>query len=117
MANDVKLEGIARKTQGFSGADLQALLSDAQLAAVHDLLNSEDAHRPGNKPVITNALLNSIASSARPSVSETEKHRLYNIYGQFLDAKRSASAQVFLLLLHNFWLNYFNLDLYTFCFM
>ncbi|KAL7616859.1 hypothetical protein Lser_V15G00299 [Lactuca serriola] len=93
MANDVKLEGIARKTQGFSGADLQALLSDAQLAAVHDLLNSEDAHRPGNKPVITNALLNSIASSARPSVSETEKHRLYNIYGQFLDAKRSASAQ------------------------
>ncbi|CAI9266606.1 unnamed protein product [Lactuca saligna] len=93
MANDVKLEGIARKTEGFSGADLQALLSDAQLAAVHDLLKSEDAHKPGNKPVITNALLNSIASNARPSVSEAEKHRLYNIYGQFLDAKRSASAQ------------------------
>ncbi|CAH1443171.1 unnamed protein product [Lactuca virosa] len=93
MANDVKLEGIARKTQGFSGADLQALLSDAQLAAVHDLLNSEDPHKPGNKPVITNALLNSIASNARPSVSEAEKHRLYNIYGHFLDAKQSASAQ------------------------
>ncbi|XP_024973056.1 peroxisome biogenesis protein 1 isoform X2 [Cynara cardunculus var. scolymus] len=97
LANDVKLEAIAGKTEGFSGADLQALLSDAQLAAVHDLLNSKDADRPGNMmPVITNALLQTVAANARPSVSEAEKHRLYSIYGQFLDAKRSAAAQVFL---------------------
>lgn len=93
MASDVTLEGVARKTEGFSGADLQALLSDAQLAAVHDLLNSEDAHKPGTKPLITNTLLHTIAANARPSVSEAEKQRLYSIYGQFLDAKRSASAQ------------------------
>lgn len=93
MANDVDLEAIAQKVEGFSGADLQALLSDAQLAAVHDLLNSKEAHEPGNMPVITNALLEKIAANARPSVSEAEKQRLYNIYGQFLDAKRSAAAQ------------------------
>ncbi|GKA61566.1 peroxisome biogenesis protein 1-like protein, partial [Tanacetum coccineum] len=93
MANDVNLEAIAQKIEGFSGADLQALLSDAQLAAVHDLLNSKEAHEPGNMPVITNALLEKIAANARPSVSEAEKQRLYNIYGQFLDAKRSAAAQ------------------------
>ncbi|KAJ9560434.1 hypothetical protein OSB04_005594 [Centaurea solstitialis] len=98
LANDVKLEDIAGKTEGFSGADLQALLSDAQLAAVHDLLNSkDDADKPGNMmPVITNDLLQTIATNARPSVSEAEKRRLYSIYGQFLDAKRSAAAQVFL---------------------
>lgn len=93
LASDVNMEAIARKTEGFSGADLQALLSDAQLAAVHDLLNSKEAHGPGNMPVITNELLQSIAVNARPSVSESEKQRLYNIYGQFLDAKRSAAAQ------------------------
>ncbi|KAI3671694.1 hypothetical protein L1987_87434 [Smallanthus sonchifolius] len=93
LAKDVNLEAIAQKTEGFSGADLQALLSDAQLAAVHDLLNSKEAHEPGNKPIITNILLRSICDNARPSVSEAEKQRLYSIYGQFLDAKRSAAAQ------------------------
>ncbi|KAL4559145.1 hypothetical protein LXL04_031279 [Taraxacum kok-saghyz] len=102
LADDVNLEGIAGKMEGFSGADLQALLSDAQLAAVHDLLNSEDAHKSGIKPVITNSLLHTIAANARPSVSESEKKRLYSIYGQFLDAKRSASAQVFLYLITHF---------------
>ncbi|KAD6119426.1 hypothetical protein E3N88_10697 [Mikania micrantha] len=80
-----------------SGADLQALLSDAQLAAVHDLLNSKEAHEPGNMPLITSTLLRSICDNARPSVSEAEKQRLYSIYSQFLDAKRSAAAQVFLI--------------------
>ncbi|GFZ08705.1 peroxisome 1 [Actinidia rufa] len=69
MARDVDLDAIARVTEGFSGADLQALLSDAQLAAVHELLDT------------------------RPSVSEAEKQRLYGIYYQFLDAKRSVAAQ------------------------
>nr|XP_043635641.1 peroxisome biogenesis protein 1 isoform X2 [Erigeron canadensis] len=93
LAKDVNLETTAQVTEGFSGADLQALLSDAQLAAVHDHLNSQDAHKPGIMPLITNTLLQSISTSARPSVSEAEKQRLYNIYGQFLDAKRSAAAQ------------------------
>ncbi|KAK1427175.1 hypothetical protein QVD17_15858 [Tagetes erecta] len=93
LAKDVKLEAVAQKTEGFSGADLQALLSDAQLAAVHDLLNSKEAHEPGNRPLITNTLLQSVCDNARPSVSESEKQRLYSIYGQFLDAKRSAAAQ------------------------
>ncbi|KAI7727261.1 hypothetical protein M8C21_032864, partial [Ambrosia artemisiifolia] len=92
LAKDVNLEAIAQKTEGFSGADLQALLSDAQLAAVHDLLNSKEAHQPGNMPLITNTLLRSICDKARPSVSEAEKRRLYSIYGEFLDAKRSAAA-------------------------
>ncbi|XP_076915428.1 peroxisomal ATPase PEX1-like [Bidens hawaiensis] len=93
LAKDFNLEAIAQNTEGFSGANLQALLSDAQLAAVHDLLNRKEAHEPGNMSLITNTLLRSICDNARPSVSEAEKQRLYNIYGQFLDAKRSAATQ------------------------
>ncbi|THG12863.1 hypothetical protein TEA_028471 [Camellia sinensis var. sinensis] len=93
LASDVDLEAIAYVTEGFSGADLQALLSDAQLAAVHDLLDSAESDKPGKMPVITRSLLNSVASKARPSVSEAEKQRLYGIYNQFLDSKRSVAAQ------------------------
>ncbi|GMI93617.1 peroxisome 1, EMBRYO DEFECTIVE 2817 [Hibiscus trionum] len=93
LASDVDLDAIAYITEGFSGADLQALLSDAQLAAVHEYLSSPNYNEPGKMPVITDALVKSIASKARPSVSEAEKQRLYGIYSQFLDSKRSTSAQ------------------------
>ncbi|GAB2234394.1 hypothetical protein Drorol1_Dr00003645 [Drosera rotundifolia] len=93
LADDVELAVIAHLTEGFSGADLQALLSDAQLAAVQELLDDSDSSKSGRSPVITNSLLRSIASRARPSVSESEKRRLYNIYSQFLDSKKSVSAQ------------------------
>ncbi|XP_065865705.1 peroxisomal ATPase PEX1 isoform X2 [Euphorbia lathyris] len=92
LANDVDLDAIAYMTEGFSGADLQALLSDAQLAAVHEHLSSE-SREIGRMPVISDALLKSVASKARPSISESEKQRLYSIYSQFLDSKKSAAAQ------------------------
>jgi len=95
MANDIDLATVANMTEGFSGADLQALLSDAQLAAVHDILDNIDTSRSEKTPVITDALLKLTASKTRPSVSEEEKRRLYNVYRQFLDSKRSVAAQVF----------------------
>lgn len=96
LAEDVDLSYIAYMTEGFSGADLQALLADAQLAAVHELLDNEDTDNPAEKPVISDELLKSVASRARPSVSEAEKLRLLGIYSQFLDSKRSVAAQVWI---------------------
>lgn len=94
LASDVNLEAVADITEAFSGADLQALLSDAQLAAVHDFLDSATiTDEPNKLPLITNNLLYSVASRARPSVSEAEKQRLYGIYNQFLDSKRSVASQ------------------------
>lgn len=93
LACDVDLDAIASETNGFSGADLQALLSDAQLASVHELLESEDRDKPERTPVISDALLKSVASKARPSVSKAEKRRLYDIYNHFLDSKKSVAAQ------------------------
>lgn len=95
MASDVDLNAGAHMTEGFSGADLQALLSDAQLAAVHEVLNNVDSSKPEKKPVITDAHLKSTASKARPSVADEEKRRLYSIYSQFLDSKKSVAHQVF----------------------
>jgi peroxin-1 len=38
LASDVDLSEIARQTEGFSGADLQALVYNAQLEVVHEEL-------------------------------------------------------------------------------
>lgn len=94
MASNVNLETIASITEGFSGADLQALLSEAQLASVHELLDSGNSDNHAKTPVISNQLLMSVASKARPSVSEDEKRRLLGIYSQFLASKKSVSSQV-----------------------
>ncbi|KAG0482682.1 hypothetical protein HPP92_010766 [Vanilla planifolia] len=72
----------------------QALLSDAQLASVHELLDSVAVDKSVKQPIISEALLKSVASAARPSVSAAEKRRIYGIYSQFLDSKKSVSAQV-----------------------
>ncbi|KAG4163249.1 hypothetical protein ERO13_D01G159950v2 [Gossypium hirsutum] len=52
---------------------LQAILSDAQLVAIHEHLSSPNSNEPGKMPVITDTVLKSIASKARPSVSEAKK--------------------------------------------
>eukprot|EP00899_Mesostigma_viride_P012537 jgi/Mesvir1/21284/Mv21678-RA.2 len=41
LDDDVDLAEISRVTEGFTGADLQALLSEAQLAAVHAMLDRQ----------------------------------------------------------------------------
>ncbi|ESZ96287.1 putative Peroxisome biosynthesis protein PAS1 [Sclerotinia borealis F-4128] len=40
---------IARRTEGYSGADLQALISNAQLEAIHDVLGDHEEKEAGEK--------------------------------------------------------------------
>jgi peroxin-1 len=47
-----KLLTIAEKTSGFTGADLQALMYNAHLEAIHDLLGDKNTHQ--NKSTLTN---------------------------------------------------------------
>lgn len=42
LQSDEDLEEIARRSEGFSGADLQALVSNAQLEAIQDVLKDTD---------------------------------------------------------------------------
>jgi peroxin-1 len=43
------LREIAHRTEGYSGADLQALVSNAQLEAIHDVLGDQDPTVSNNK--------------------------------------------------------------------
>lgn len=93
LASDVSLATIASMTEGFSGADLQALLADSQLAAVNEVLKNNPG-QSAKPPYISDVHLRSVASKARPSVSESEKQRLHAIYNQFLDSKKSVNSKV-----------------------
>jgi peroxin-1 len=60
---------LGRRTEGFSGADLQALVSNAQLEAIHDVLNDRD-HAPASNTTRRGAAAKkpTLSSSARDFV-------------------------------------------------
>lgn len=95
LAEDVNIEYLAAITEGFSGADLQAVLSDAQLESIHSFLDNSDdgsVNRGTKKrPCITMRQLNETAMKARPSVTEAEKRKLNAVYDTFV-GNRSISA-------------------------
>jgi peroxin-1 len=75
LASDASLEDVASLTEGFTGADLAANLTDAGLAAVHELLDSQETGVPEREPCISKELLMSVARKARPSTPADEKRQ------------------------------------------
>lgn len=49
LSSEDGLIELGKRTEGFSGADLQALMSNAQLEAIHDVLNDLESQAPGGK--------------------------------------------------------------------
>eukprot|EP00850_Spirogloea_muscicola_P022761 SM000310S11952 [mRNA] locus=s310:94517:99949:- [translate_table: standard] len=97
LGEDVDLEEIASLADGFSGADLQAVLSDAQLATVHQVLEGADnqgllgqeqqieaSQAAVKSPIINMQHLRKAIKLARPSVTGSERARLSSIYDAFI---------------------------------
>lgn len=98
LAEDVNLNVVASSTENFSGADLQAVLSDAQLESVHNFLiqsksNDGISSTKSKSPIITMEILRSVLIKARPSVSEGERQRLYDIYKVFMSSRSSIAGK------------------------
>ncbi|KAL6646354.1 hypothetical protein ACP70R_017962 [Stipagrostis hirtigluma subsp. patula] len=93
LASDVSLEDVASLTEGFTGADLAAILTDAGLAAVHELLDSRENGIPEREPCISKELLMSVARKARPSTPADEKRRYDKEFGEFVSSRKSISTK------------------------
>jgi len=100
LAEDVSLADIACSTQGFTGADLAAILSEAQLLAVHDQIDSAPLAQPdtsapapaaeaaaGVACLLSGQHLQRALSRARPSLPAAEKQRLEAVYARFQQAR------------------------------
>jgi SpoVK/Ycf46/Vps4 family AAA+-type ATPase len=107
--SDADLRAVAAGTPGFSGADLAALLSEAQLAAVHEELERRAAdeeeeergkvaaadqqqslRRRRGPPRVTGAHLLAAAGRARPSLPPAERARLAAVYARFASGRDPA---------------------------
>jgi peroxin-1 len=101
LAADVSLQDIATQTEGFTGADLAAILSEAQLLAVHDQIDSSAAAGPDASSieareqdsvehgacVLTAQHVQRALSRARPSLPPTERQRLQAVYARFQQSR------------------------------
>lgn len=76
----VNLEEIAMSDalDGYSGADLGAILADAQLAAAHEALETSNTSM-----MITNKHIMRAVEGSRPSVTERDAIRLEAVYAKF----------------------------------
>ncbi|CAD6250620.1 unnamed protein product [Miscanthus lutarioriparius] len=99
LASDASLEDVASLTEGFTGADLAAILTDAGLAAVHELLDNQENGVPEREPCISKELLMSVTRKARPSTPADEKKRYDREFGEFVSSRKSISTKVHLILI------------------
>ncbi|EFA04352.1 uncharacterized protein Pex1 [Tribolium castaneum] len=82
FSNDVDLGKIASATEGFSGADLQAVLYSAQLDSVKELLQDE-ANMQEFRCEIQQVQLMEAVKTTRPSLSKAEQLKYERIYRHF----------------------------------
>lgn len=75
---DLEEIGSSEALEGYSGADLGAILADAQLAAAHEALEASSTSM-----MITNTHIARAVEGSRPSVTERDAVRLEGIYAKF----------------------------------
>jgi len=98
---DIDVAPLAARTEGFSGADLQALMYNAQLHVAHDTLDRIEARLENDcqrevkeargvkgveaaaQPAITLRDIEKAMAETRASLSHKERVRLENIYAEF----------------------------------
>ncbi|GLG94541.1 Transitional endoplasmic reticulum ATPase TER94 [Gryllus bimaculatus] len=88
LAEDVDLSSVAEKTEGFTGADLQAIIYSAQLAA--EMLYIKDKNVKGPIRITQNLLLAALKDT-RPSLNEKEQQKYKRIYEHFEKSRSSSS--------------------------
>lgn len=85
LAEDVKLEEIAKQTQGYSGADLQALVREAGLHAL----------RKGDESTVVRLIdFQHALNKVRPSITK-EVESWYNSLNQVLNSKVGGASKTF----------------------
>lgn len=94
LASNADLELLASMTEGFSGADLKAILTDAGLEAAKEAVRRQPGDGSGDipqeLPLITRGTLMYVASEARPSTSEEDRRSLREMFSQFSTSRKSS---------------------------
>ncbi|GMH33057.1 hypothetical protein BSKO_00891 [Bryopsis sp. KO-2023] len=99
ISEEILLGDLAERTEGFTGADLSALLSEAHLNAVNTFLERQPAveEETPQEIQIGSVDFEAALTSVRPSVSADEIARLEGLYGRFKEDRSEAENKAVLL--------------------
>ncbi|KAJ2850671.1 Peroxisome biosynthesis protein pex1 [Coemansia brasiliensis] len=91
---DINWDAVSQRTQGFTGADLQALVYNAFLEAVHENMASADIEHKSTSNEDTKQAEFTLLSQTSPVLSKVERtqlaERLFNLVN---DSQSTSSAQ------------------------
>ncbi|MFD1563054.1 AAA family ATPase [Haloarchaeobius amylolyticus] len=99
LADDVDIDAIARRTHGFVGADLDAVASEAAMAAIRDRpVDDAERHEWNRNPTVRKAHFDAALASVEPSamreyVAESPTTDFSDV-GGLEDAKRTLRESV-----------------------
>ncbi|WP_267162798.1 CDC48 family AAA ATPase [Halovenus salina] len=86
LAEDVDLDDIAARTDGYVGADIEAVCREASMAASREFINSvspEDVGDSVGNVLVTSEHFEEALDEVGPSVTEETRERYEEIEGQF----------------------------------
>ena len=90
------LHAVANATDGFSGADLRAIVTDARMHAVHramDATDGEGDESGGQKVVVTGEDVRRAWREARRSVPPRERERLDAVFAEFRGSRMGSVGE------------------------
>lgn len=91
----LNLDEIAERTAGYTGADLNAILTQARLSAFEDAISaSVDGKVESDSIKVTQGHLLESLKSTHPSLSSTEKAKYNRIYARFAKGQNFAEEMV-----------------------
>ena len=111
-APDVDWDDIARKTSYYSGADLQAIVSSAQLEVVHDQLDVSIVAGQ-KKPAVTQKHLLAALAGSSLSLSAKDRAKFDRIYEKFLSSRTVSDELFFVLASHPLFVLFVFVSLYS----
>jgi transitional endoplasmic reticulum ATPase len=86
LADDVDLDTLARKAEGYVGADIEAVCREASMAASREFINSVDHEEVGESVGnvrVTMAHFEDALEEVQPSVTEETKRQYEEIERKF----------------------------------
>ncbi len=94
------LHRLAEEADCFSGADLQGIVTTAQLAALHDAIDAASKDHEAQAPsaelqssvTIEQRHLEDAFKPARPSLSASERARYQRVYDRFVAARNTTDG-------------------------
>lgn len=93
---EVDLENVAKESEGFSGADIAALVKNAQIKAVHNFMEEAKSDPNKAKPkelIVSKELFDQAFQEIRKTADPNNNQKAFKLYSNFVNKGGDVSKQ------------------------